>query len=166
MADLLALSAEFPIESVPAGDVLITEGIRPSRMLVLVSGAVIVEHDGVAFARIDRPGSVFGEMSVVLERPATATVRAVDEVQVHVIDDPVQFLTEQPGAALAVLRMIASRLDGLTQYLVDVKTQFADAAGHLGLVDKILDTLVHHQGPKAQTGSARDPEGDHDHGDH
>lgn len=166
MADLLALSADFPIEAVAAGEVLITEGLTPSRMLVLASGAVIVEHDGVAFARIDKPGSVFGEMSFVLERPATATVRAVDEVRVHVIAEPVKFLTEQPGAALAVLRMTASRLDGLTQYLVDVKTQFADAAGHLGLVDKILDTLVHHQGPKAQTGSARDPEGDHDHGDH
>ncbi len=166
MADLLTLSADFPIESVAAGEVLITEGVRPSRMLVLVSGAVIVEHDGVAFARIDRPGSVFGEMSVVLERPATATVRAVEDLQVHVIADPLEFLTAQPGAALAVLRMTASRLDGLTQYLVDVKTQFADAAGHLGLVDKILDRLVHHQGPTSQTGSARDPEGDHDHGDH
>ncbi len=166
MDDLLTLSANFPIQNVAAGEILITEGIRPSTMMVLVSGAVIVEHDGVAFARIDKPGSVFGEMSVVLERPATATVRAVEDVQVHVIADPVDFLTAQPGAALAVLRMTASRLDGLTHYLVDVKTQFADAAGHLGLVDKILDQLVHHQGPPARTGSARDPDGDHDHGEH
>ena len=36
-------------------------------------------HDGVAFARIDTPGSVFGEMSAVLERPASATVRAARE---------------------------------------------------------------------------------------
>lgn len=159
MSDLLSLSAAFPIADIPAGEVLITEGVRPSSLMVLASGAVIVEHDGVAFARIDKPGSVFGEMSVVLDRPATATVRAVEPVRVHVIEDALGFLTAEPGAALAVLRMTASRLDGLTHYLVDVKTQFADAAGHLGLVDKILDRLVHHQGPAAQTGSARDPEG-------
>ena len=62
-----------------------------------------------------------------------------------------------------MLRTTASRLDGLTQYLVDVKRQFADSAGHLGMVDAILDQLVHHQGPRPRTGSARDPEGDHGH---
>lgn len=163
MTDLLAFSADLPVESVPAGEVLITEGSQPDRMLVLVSGEVVVEHDGVPFARIDTPGAVFGEMSAVLDRPATATVRAVGDLQVHVVDDPLGFLTDRPGAALAVLRTTASRLDGLTHYLVDVKQQFADAAGHVGLVDQILDTLVHHQGPTARTGSARDPEGDHDH---
>ena len=73
------------------------------------------------------------------------------------VDDPVAFLTEQPGAALAVLRTTASRLDGLTQYLVDVKRQFADAAGHLGMVDAILDQLVHHQGPRSRTGRRATP---------
>ena len=148
---------------VPAGEVLITEGTRPDRLLVLVSGSVVIEHDSVAFASIDTPGAVFGEMSAALDRPATATVRAVDDLEVRVVADPVAFLTERPGAALAVLRTTASRLDGLTHYLVDVKRQFSDAGGHLGLVDQILDQLVHHQGPVSRTGSARDPEGDHEH---
>jgi CRP/FNR family cyclic AMP-dependent transcriptional regulator len=161
MNDLLALTADLPSMPVPAGEVLITEGIRPDRLLVLVSGSVVIEHDGVAFASIDTPGAVFGEMSAALDRPATATVRAVDDLEVRVVADPVAFLTERPGAALAVLRTTASRLDGLTHYLVDVKRQFSDAGGHLGLVDQILDQLVHHQGPVARTGSARDPEGDH-----
>ena len=163
MTDLLSLAADLPRETVRAGEVLMDEGAPPSRMLVLASGSVTVERDGVAFARIDTPGAVFGEMSAVLERPATATVRAESDVVVHVVDDPVAFLTDRPGAALAVLRMTASRLDGLTQYLVDVKQQFAGAEGHLGMVDQILDTLVHHQAAPPRTGSARDPEGAHDH---
>ena len=130
---------------------------------MLVSGQVVIEHDGVPFARVDTPGAVFGEMSAVLDRPATATVRAAGSVALRRVDDPVAFLSERPGAALAVLRTTASRLDGLTQYLVDVKRQFADADGHLGMVDAILDHLVHHQGPRSRTGSARDPEGDHAH---
>jgi CRP-like cAMP-binding protein len=168
VTELLELGSDLPLEDVADGEVMITEGVVPGRLLLLVSGTVVVEHDGVPFARIDSPGAVFGEMSAILDKPATATVRAVGDVQFRVAADPVGFLTERPGAALAVLRTTASRLDGMTQYLVDVKQQFADAGGHLGLVDQILDSLLHHQGPAPRTGSARDPEGDlddgHDHG--
>lgn len=159
MMDLLELCTDLPEQLIPAGEVIIAEDSPPQRMLVLVDGSVTIERTGVVFARIDTPGSVFGEMSSVLGKPATATVRAKSEVRVRVIDDPQEFLTQRPGAALAVLRMTASRLDGMTQYLVDVKSQFADMAGHLGLVDRILDSLVHHQGPTPRTGSVRDPEG-------
>ncbi|MGY2874917.1 CRP/FNR family transcriptional regulator, cyclic AMP receptor protein [Marmoricola sp. URHA0025 HA25] len=163
MTDLLAYATELPLLSVAPGETLIEEGTSPGRMFVLQEGAVVIEHDGVPFARIDTPGAVFGEMAWVLEKPATATVRAVGEVEVRVVDDPMLFFTDAPGAALTVLRTTASRLDGLTQYLVDVKQQFGGEDGHLGMVGQILDHLVHHQGPSARTGSARDPEGDHPH---
>lgn len=159
MTDLLALCVDLPKEAVPAGEVLIESGAVTSRMYVLASGAVSIERDGVPFARVDTPGAIFGEMSVVLDRPATATVRASSDVEVHVITDPAAFLIDQPGAALAVLRTTASRLDAMTRYLVDVKQQFAEQEGHLGMVGQILDTLVHHQPAPTRTGSARDPEG-------
>jgi CRP/FNR family cyclic AMP-dependent transcriptional regulator len=163
VTDLLALCEDLPTASVPAGESLIEEGGQPNRLYVLESGAVTIERDGTPFARIDAPGAIFGELSWVLGRPATATVRAAADVVVRVVEDPEAFLTERPGAALAVLRMTASRLDGLTQYLVDVKRQFSGLTGHLGMVDQILDTLVHHQAPRATPGSARDPEGGHAH---
>ena len=155
---LLELCSALPVRNVEAGTVLIEEGDLPSALLVLRSGSVTVEKDAVAFARIDHPGAVFAEMSWVLGRPATATVRAASPVQVHVMDDPDSFLTANPDAAVAILRMTATRLDGLTQYLVDVKRQFAGMDGHLGMVDQILDSLVHHQAPPARTGSMRDPD--------
>ena len=163
MTDLLELSADQPGVTLADGQVLIAEGAPPAELYVLVSGELVIEHDGVTFARVDSPGAVFGEMSAVLDRPATATVRAMGPVELRRVADPMAFLAERPAAALAVLRTTASRLDGLTQYLVDVKRQFADAGGHLGMVDAILDQLVHHQGPRPLTGSARDPEGDHGH---
>jgi CRP-like cAMP-binding protein len=163
MTEMLELAADLPLLELAPGDVLIDEGALPGRMFVLASGSVTVERDGVAFARIDAPGAIFGEMSVVLGQPATATVRAATALTVHVVDDPEAFLVERPGAALQVLRMTASRLDGLTQYLVDVKAQFADEQGHLGMVGEIVDTLINHQAPAVRTGSLRDPEGDHVH---
>jgi CRP/FNR family cyclic AMP-dependent transcriptional regulator len=158
VTDMLDYCADLPVLTFPQGEVLIAEGADPSRLLVLISGSVTVEKDGVAFARIDHPGAVFGEMSWVLDRSATATVRAATPLEVHVMDDPDTFLNDHPGAAVAVLRMTAMRLDGLTQYLVDVKQQFSGLSGHLGMVDQILDSLVHHQSGPTRTGSVRDPE--------
>ena len=160
---MLESTTDRPEVAFTAGDIVIAEGVEPGRILVLVSGSVTVERDDVPFARIDTPGAVFGEMSAVLEKPATATVRAATDTVMRVVDDPIAFLTAQPGVALHVLRTTAMRLDGLTQYLVDVKQQFQDLDGHLGMVGGILDTLVHHQGRPAQPGSARDPEGSHQH---
>ena len=161
---MLEMCADLPQEHVAAGDVLITEGSTPGRLLVLVSGTVTVERDGTPVARIDFPGAIFGEMSWILDKTATATARATTDVVVHVVDDPERFFTDQPGAALGVLQMTAARLDGLTQYLVDVKRQFAGNEDHTAMIDRILDSLVHHQAPRPRTGSARDPEADHDAG--
>jgi CRP/FNR family cyclic AMP-dependent transcriptional regulator len=158
VTDLLALCDDLPLETTPPGAALIQEGTRPDRLLVLVSGEVTIEQDGVPVARVDTPGAVFGEMSVVLGDPASATVRAATEVTSRVVEQPLGFLVDQPGAALAVLRTTAARLDGMTRYLSDVKQQLAGAEGHLGMVGTILDTLVHHQPAPVQPGSARDPE--------
>jgi CRP/FNR family transcriptional regulator, cyclic AMP receptor protein len=162
VTDLLQLCAGLPVVSTAAGGLLIEEGTRPDRLLVLVDGEVTIERDGTPLARVDAPGAVFGEMSVVLGHAATATVRAASDVRVHVVEDPLTFLVEQPGVALAVLRVTAARLDGMTRYLTDVKQQLAGEDGHLGRVGQILDILLHHQGAPARPGSARDPEPGHD----
>jgi len=158
VTDLLALCADLPLRSWQPGEVLIEFGQVASHMYVLTSGSVTIERDGVVFSRIDTPGAIFGEMSVVLGCPATAAARAASTVVCHVVEDPEVFLTERRGAALAVLRVTASRLDGMTKYLVDVKRQLADEEGHLGMLGRIVDTLEHHQAT-ARPGSARDPEG-------
>ncbi len=41
-----------------------------------------------------------------------------------------------------VARILAHRLDAVTRYLVDVKQQFAQAGGHLGMVDEVLETVM------------------------
>src|SRR3954447_24949632 len=109
VTDLLALAADLPPLDFAPEEVLLQEGSAPGRMFVLETGSVVIEHAGVPFARIDTPGAVLGEMAAVLDKPATATVRAAGPVTVRVVDDPVEFLTARPGAALAVLRTTASR---------------------------------------------------------
>ncbi|MCA1781606.1 MAG: hypothetical protein LC679_05325 [Intrasporangiaceae bacterium] len=79
-----------------------------------------------------------------------------------VLSDPARFFHERPDAALSMLQMMAGRLDGLTQYLVDVKREFGGSQDQRAMIDQILDSLVHHQAPRRRTRSARDPEGSDD----
>jgi CRP/FNR family transcriptional regulator, cyclic AMP receptor protein len=156
--DLLVLSTDLEEVSVEAGEPLISQGSPAAALFVLVEGAVVVERDGTPFASIDHPGALFGEMSVVMGSSATATVRASAPSTLRVARDPLEFLA-RPGVAFAVLRLTATRLDAMTRYLSDVRAQFEDQRGHLGMVDGVLESLLQHQTPTARPGSARDPEG-------
>ena len=65
---------------------------------------------------------------------------------------------EHPEVLLEVARTLATRLDNLTGHLVDVKRQYGGDGGHLGMLDEVLSTLMHHQGRQVSPGSARLPE--------
>ena len=156
--DLLSLSTDLPLVEVAAGEVLVTQGTPAPAIYVLVEGSMVIERDGEAFASVDHPGAMFGEMSTVMAQAATATVRAAAPSTLRVASDPHEFLA-RPGVALAVLRLTATRLDSMTRYLADVRAQFGHMENHLGMVDGVLETLLHHQAPAVVPGSARDPEG-------
>ena len=159
MTDLLEHCADLPIVTVQPGECVVVQGIQAAAMYVLVEGAVQMERDGTAFATVTYPGAVFGDMSTVLQRAATASARAVAPSRMHVVHDALTLLEERPDVTLAVLRLNAGRLNAMTEYLADVRAQYADSVGHLGLTDGILESLLHYQAPDRRPGSARDPLG-------
>lgn len=144
---------------IEAGERVVFQGEHAEAMYVLIDGSVQMERDGIAFATVTYPGAVFGEMSTVLQRVATASARATERSKMHVLHDPLRLLDERPGVALAVLRLTAGRLDAMTRYLADVRAQYGESVEHLGLVGGILETLLHYQAPDKQPGSLRDPLG-------
>ena len=99
-------------------------------------------------------------MSVLLNRPHTATVRAATPVGVFVFDDAESFLKSHPEIAFFLGRLLAERLNAATTYLVDLKRQFEGHGNHLGMVGEVLETLIHQQheeftpGPEAEGRSA------------
>jgi NTE family protein len=70
----------------PSGSVVIEEGDFPRRIYLTESGEAEVEVADLPIGRI-RPGTTIGEMSLFTGLPASATVRAVDELVVRVISD-------------------------------------------------------------------------------
>ena len=67
-------------QDVPAGAVLIAEGTRPGRVLVLASGRAVVKVGGREVATLG-PGQFAGEMSFLTDAPTTAAVEVVEPVR-------------------------------------------------------------------------------------
>jgi len=76
----------FPVVTYQAGESVLTAGLRTGRLLILKEGAVEVLKEGVQVAAVTEPGAVFGELSVLLDQPHTADVRALEVSQFHVAD--------------------------------------------------------------------------------
>ena len=143
---------------VPAGTVLMTEGTTSGRLYVLAEGSLEVVREETQVSVISEPGSIFGEMSVLLGLPHTATVRALSAATVYAFDDAEGFLRSDPQIALIVARMLAQRLNAATTYLVDLKRQYAGKGNHLDMVSEVLASLLHNQEPDFTPGSDRHPD--------
>jgi CRP/FNR family cyclic AMP-dependent transcriptional regulator len=145
MASILDFCGGIEPAKYAPGDVLLSEGQASGRLYVLASGSVEVMRGKTRVALIADPGAVFGEMSVLLGTPHTATVRAASTVSVFVFDDAQGFLKSRPEIAFFLGRLLAQRLNAATTYLVDLKRQFEGHSNHLGMVGEVLESLVHHQ---------------------
>jgi CRP/FNR family cyclic AMP-dependent transcriptional regulator len=78
--------------------------------------------EGVQIARVTEPGAVFGELSVLLDQPHTADVRALEASQFHVAD-AASILRIDPIALLYVATVLAQRLDSANRGLLELKRQ-------------------------------------------
>jgi CRP/FNR family transcriptional regulator, cyclic AMP receptor protein len=156
MGSILDMCEDVPPQELAAGTVLLPEGKRSGHLYVLRSGSVEVLRGDTQVAVVEEPGAVFGEMSVLLNRPHTATVRALTPVTVHVFDDAEKFLRSNPEIAFMVGRLLAGRLNAATTYLADLKQQFEGHSNHLGMVGEVLDTLIHQQDEEFNLGPERE----------
>src|SRR4030088_1772630 len=110
--------------SVSAGTLINNEGGTTGHFYVLIEGRLEVVKGDTIVATLTEPGAVLGEMSVLLDQPHTATVRAAQDSAIYEIDDAASFLRQQPAVALIIARMLAQRLNVATTYLADLKHQY------------------------------------------
>jgi len=156
MGSILDLCQGAPLETLESGTVLLPEGKTSGHLYVLKSGAVEVLRGDTQVAVVEEPGAVFGEMSVLLKRPHTATVRALTPITVYTFDDAEGFLKSNPEIAFFIGRLLAGRLNAATTYLVDLKRQFEDQGNHLCMVGEVLDALIHQQDEDFNLGPERE----------
>ncbi|NRB73599.1 MAG: cyclic nucleotide-binding domain-containing protein [Verrucomicrobiales bacterium] len=133
----------LPEVSFSEGDEVISVNTHPETIFFLKSGKVEVVREGIRLALVKTPGSAFGEVSLLLNSPTTATVVALEDCTFWVAEEPIKFLSEHPRVNFHVSRILALRLDAATQYLVDVREQLQEASDHVGMLDGVLDAIQH-----------------------
>jgi CRP/FNR family cyclic AMP-dependent transcriptional regulator len=111
------------LKSVPqAGETVLTAASTTGRLLILRKGAVAVLREGVEIATVTEPGAVFGELSVLLDQPHMADIRALAASQFYVADGA-SLLRIDPLALLYVATVLARRLDDANQALLELRRQ-------------------------------------------
>ena len=79
-------------------------------------------------ARVAEPGAVFAALSVLLNQPHTADVRALETSHFHTANSTMRF-EQNPMAVLYVATVLAHRLDGANHALIQLKHQLSTVDG-------------------------------------
>jgi CRP/FNR family cyclic AMP-dependent transcriptional regulator len=154
MASLVHLAARVPTRILHPGDVLIAEGDKGGDLHVLIEGTLVVERDGVVLSTLSQPGTLIGEMSVLLGKPITADVKATAVSRVRSIPNAAEELKKDAELALRVAATVATRLDTTSALLVDLSREHS-GKHEQGILGRIM-TALHATSPEAAEGQRRD----------
>jgi CRP-like cAMP-binding protein len=121
--------AALPVVTYQAGETVIAEGSRTGRLLILAKGLVAIVKEGTEIAQVAEPGAIFGELSLLLDQPHTADVRAVETSQLHVAN-ATTLLSQYPIAFRYVATVLANRLDAANRTLLQLRTQVQAGQPH------------------------------------
>ncbi len=116
--ELLEIDSLADEAHVPAGRDLIRQGEVGREFAVVIDGEVVVRRDGVEVARLG-PGGWIGELALLAPIERTATVTAVVDTTVRVIDRRgfQTLLEDSPALTLGLLRATAARIAALEDEL-------------------------------------------------
>jgi CRP/FNR family transcriptional regulator, cyclic AMP receptor protein len=162
IADAATIQKSFamlPISTYEPGEMVIAAGASTGKLLFLRQGEVEVVREGTQIAKISEPGSVFGDLAVLLDKPHTADVRALERSEFHVAD-AATLLASDPAATLYIAAILAGRLDAANGALIDLKRQLETGKPRVAIartVDKITDLLSSGGGNLVYSGYPYDP---------
>jgi|SRR5438477_10299983 len=151
--------ADLAVVTYQAGESVIADGSKTGRLLILKKGTVAIEKEGTEIAKVTEPGAVFGELSLLLDQPHTADVRALETSQLHVAN-AAALLAQNPIAVLYIAKMLAHRLDAANHALIQLKSQLQSGEPHSVVaktVNKIEGLLAINGANLVYAGYPRDP---------
>ncbi len=152
MSNILEICQNLPQQRFEEGESIIHEEVRDGRLFVLKEGSVEILKKGVRINTVSSKGVVLGEVSFLLDRPHITSVKALEPCQCYVCDDPLEFLAAHPEMNLYIARMLANRLNAVTEYLVELSDQVdennADSADS-GIADAVLKSIMQHYSNKS-----------------
>lgn len=139
--DLLAMTATQDGRSLRPEEILIVQGEPGGDLFILEYGVLAVERDGVEIATLTEPGTLVGEMSVLLGSSNSATVRAVSDGRVRVIRNAKRYLASDPELSLSIAALVAGRLDATSALLVELSSEHVGKPTEQGLLSRIFSAI-------------------------
>ena len=123
-------------QKVAAGHLLMNEGDRPSGLVFLLQGGVeILKHgpDGQrqSLAKLEAP-TLLGEMSLITDRPSSATVMAVTECELQLLTRA-QFQRLIAGDSIAAYKLVMTIAGVLAERLAKLDRKVLELTGHWDL---------------------------------
>jgi hypothetical protein len=109
--DLIAVDHVLGLETYLAGEPIVSEGEVGDRLCVVHSGSVVVKRGGHVLRQLG-PGDYFGEMALFDEGPRSATVTAINEVEVLVLqrDRFHSLVRQRPNMLMEMCATLVRRL--------------------------------------------------------
>jgi CRP-like cAMP-binding protein len=108
---------------VDAGETLIQEGAKDTRLFVLQSGELEIRKEGKLVSLIEVPSSIVGEISVVLEKPRTCSVVAKSDCELVLVGHSINEIIENsPKLTKLIMQELAERLEKTTSQFASVAT--------------------------------------------
>jgi CRP-like cAMP-binding protein len=110
--DLRHLAGRAHVSLHEPGDVIVAEGDVARDAGIVVAGSCVVRQRGREIAELG-PGSIVGELGLLLDRPHGATVTATTPLELLVLTQPAlrEAIDEVPGLGWKLLRTVARRMD-------------------------------------------------------
>jgi CRP/FNR family cyclic AMP-dependent transcriptional regulator len=121
--------AELPLVTYQAGETVIVDGSTSGRLLIRKKGNVAIVKEDTKIAKVAEAWRRIWELSVLLNQPHTADVRALETSQFHIANATTLF-EQNPMAVLYVANVPAYRLDGANRALIQLKHQLSTGAPH------------------------------------
>ena len=150
----------LPRTEVAAGEIVFEQGGPPDYLCFLVSGSLEIIKDGRIVDIESRPGSVYGDLSILLDNPHVTGLRAAADSTLIYVEQSTDFFRTHPDIMLYICRLIAERLTSASRYLVDVRRQYSGESSHLAMLDRMLTILIH-RNPKSFTSERMEIRPDH-----
>jgi len=157
MAFILDYCKNLPSITLNDGDILLKEGGKSNKFYILIDGECEILRGSFQINKVSEPGSILGEMSILLNNPHMATVKSIKTTNLYVVNDAADFLKSNTDITFHLAKTLALRLNGVTSYLMDIKKQFEGSEDHFGMVDEVLESLIYNQDDEQiELGSDRD----------
>ncbi len=160
-ADLGRLCHMAERANVPAGRVVMEEGTPGDGLYIVVAGKLEVtkrESGSEVVLAARGPGEFLGEMSLLEQGPRSATVRAVEDSELLVIQPSAfrQLLRVSPDAAASILRTMAMRLRSTESSLMEQEKLASLGTLAAGLAHELNNPAAAIQRAAAQLSEALD----------